>query len=139
MKKLSIGFTKVINECREELDAGEHIIKDIENYWREEYALLNRDFGCMVMCMAGKHDMLNDGGTGIHHDSATEFAKKHGADEDVAKQVATMILDCEKQFLEMSDTCMRALETSKCFRTKIHELKWAPSMEEILEEVMSEV
>lgn len=59
-------------------------------------------------------------------------------DDDLAKQLVQMIHDCEKQFTDITDDCSKTLEISKCFRTKIHELKWAPSMETILEELMTE-
>lgn len=60
-------------------------------------------------------------------------------DEDIAKQLVSMIHECERNNEGDSDDCQRVLEISKCFRTKIHELKWAPSMEVLLEEIMTEV
>ncbi|CAG9564369.1 unnamed protein product [Danaus chrysippus] len=137
MKKLTTGFAKAMEECKAELNLGDHIIQDFMNYWREEYELLNRDTGCAIMCMASKHDLVTED-MKIHHENAHEFAKSHGADDDLAKQLVQMIHDCEKQFTDITDDCSKTLEISKCFRTKIHELKWAPSMETILEELMIE-
>ncbi|OWR47910.1 pheromone binding protein 2 [Danaus plexippus plexippus] len=137
MKKLTTGFVKAMEECKAELNLGDHIIQDFMNYWREEYELLNRDTGCAIMCMASKHDLITED-MKIHHENAHEFAKSHGADDDLAKQLVQMIHDCEKQFTDITDDCSKTLEISKCFRTKIHELKWAPSMETILEELMTE-
>ncbi|XP_041984865.1 general odorant-binding protein 1-like [Aricia agestis] len=138
MKKLTIGFGRALSECRSELNMGDHIMQDFTNYWKEDYQLLNREFGCMVLCMASKHNLLTE--DGLHHDNAHEFAKKHGADDDTAKQLVTMLHECDKNPNAPSDDdCMRALEVSKCFKTKIHELKWAPSMEEIIEEIMTDV
>nr|QNS26339.1 pheromone binding protein 1 [Pieris rapae] len=138
MEKLTAGFTKALEECKKELNLGGHIMQDFMNYWREEYELLNRDLGCAIMCMASKHDLITDD-LKLHHGKAHEFAKTHGADDDLAKQLVTMIHDCENNQPESSDECMRALEISKCFRKKIHDLKWAPSMETVLEEIMADI
>ncbi|XP_068620685.1 general odorant-binding protein 1-like [Battus philenor] len=138
MKQLTAGFTKALQVCRTELNLGDHIMADFMNFWREEYELVNRDLGCAISCIAGKLELLTDELT-MHHDNAKEFAMKHGADEDMAKQLVTMIHDCEKSNDGVADDCDRVLEITKCFRTKIHELKWAPSMEIILEEIMTEI
>ncbi|XP_023936562.1 general odorant-binding protein 1-like [Bicyclus anynana] len=138
MKKLTTGFSKALEECKQEMGFGEHIMKDFYNYWKEDYELLNRETGCAIMCMASKFDLIADD-MSLHHQNAHEFAKTHGADDDMAKQLVNMLHDCEKVHDSIVDNCSKTLEISKCFRTKIHELKWAPSMEEILEEVMTEV
>lgn len=57
----------------------------------------------------------------------------------MAKQLVEMLHECEKSQTSIADDCLKTLEISKCFRTKIHDLKWAPSMEEIIEELMTEV
>lgn len=57
----------------------------------------------------------------------------------MAKQLVSMIHECEKANEGGDDDCKRVLEVAKCFRTKIHELKWAPSMEVILDEIMTEL
>ncbi|CAK1550282.1 unnamed protein product [Leptosia nina] len=138
MKQLTTGFTKAMEECKKELNLGNHIIQDFINYWREEYELINRDTGCAIMCMASKHDLITED-MKLHHGKAHEFAKSHGADDDVAKQLVTMIHECENAQQDNSDDCMKTLEIAKCFRRKIHDLKWAPSMETILEEIMADI
>ncbi|XP_034835171.1 general odorant-binding protein 1-like [Maniola hyperantus] len=138
IKKLTTGFSKALEDCKKELGLGEHIMQDFFNYWKEDYELLNRDTGCAIMCMATKFDLIAEDMT-LHHKNAHEFAKTHGADDEVAHQLVTMLHECEKTHIAVSDSCMKTLEISKCFRTKIHGLKWAPSMEEILEELMTEV
>ncbi|CAH2240939.1 general odorant-binding protein 1-like [Pararge aegeria] len=138
MKKLTTGFGKALEECKKELGLGEHIMNDFYNYWREDYELLNRDTGCAIMCMASKFDLISDD-MNLHHKNAHEFAKTHGADDNLAKQLVDMLHECEKAHSNVSDNCSKTLEISKCFRRKIHDLKWAPSMEEILEELMTEV
>nr|WKR38878.1 pheromone binding protein 1 [Spodoptera frugiperda] len=137
MVKMTKGFSKVVDDCKTELNIGDHIMQDMYNYWREEYQLINRDMGCMVLCMAKKLDLMED--QKMHHGKAEEFAKSHGADDDVAKKLVSIIHECEQQHAAVADECMRALEVAKCFRTKIHELKWAPSMEVIMEEMMTAV
>nr|AAF16710.1 pheromone binding protein 2 [Manduca sexta] len=138
LKQMSVGFSKVLQTCKTELSVGDHIIQDFYNYWREDYDLLNRDFGCMVICMAVKHDLINDQLT-MHHGNAHAFAKTHGADDDTAQQLVTILRECEAKHQSVEDVCNRALEMAKCFRTKIHELKWAPAMEVVLEEIMTSV
>lgn len=53
---------------------------DMYNYWKEDYALLNRDFGCAIICMSKKLNLIDPEGN-LHHGNAAEFAKKHGAGE----------------------------------------------------------
>ncbi|CAK1584135.1 unnamed protein product [Parnassius mnemosyne] len=138
MKTLTTGFMKALGACRKELNLGDHIMQDFMNFWREEYDLVNRELGCAISCIALKLNLLEDDFK-MHHGNAQEFAMKHGADEALAKQLVTMIHECEKANEGGDDDCQRMLEIAKCFRTKIHELKWAPSMEVILEEIMTEV
>ncbi|XP_063374913.1 general odorant-binding protein 1-like [Cydia amplana] len=137
MKKLTTGFATALDKCKTELNVQENIMQDFYNFWREDFELLNRDTGCVILCMALKFDLIDEDAK-LHHKNAHEFAKTHGADDDLAKQLVTMIHECEKANTE-ADDCIRALEIAKCFRTKIHGLKWAPSMETVLEEVMTEV
>ncbi|XP_053614544.1 general odorant-binding protein 1 [Plodia interpunctella] len=138
MHKMTASFSKVIDQCKSELNLSENIMQDLMNFWKEEYELLNRELGCVIMCMATKLDLVQVNEYKMHHANAHEFAKQHGADDEVAKQLVTMIHDCEKQFESNGDYCARTLEVAKCFRTKIHSLKWAPDMETVLEEIMAE-
>ncbi|XP_022817853.1 general odorant-binding protein 1-like [Spodoptera litura] len=137
MVKMTKGFTRVVDDCKTELNVGDHIMQDMYNYWREDYQLINRDMGCMLLCMAKKLDLMDD--QTMHHGKTEDFAKSHGADDDVAKKLVSVIHECEQQHAGIADDCMRVLEVAKCFRTKIHELKWAPSIEVIMEEVMTAV
>uniref|UniRef100_A0A2A4K016 Pheromone binding protein 2 n=1 Tax=Heliothis virescens TaxID=7102 RepID=A0A2A4K016_HELVI len=136
LTKMTGGFTKVVDHCKTELNVGDHIMQDMYNFWREEYQLVNRDLGCMIMCMTAKLDLVGDDQK-MHHGKAEEFAKSHGADDALAKQLVGLIHACETQHQAIEDHCSRTLEVAKCFRTKIHELKWAPSMEVIMEEIMT--
>ncbi|MFX0618097.1 pheromone/general odorant binding protein [Escherichia coli] len=138
MAQISKGFMSVMKICVSELGFGDHIYKDFQNFWSEEYQLVNRDMGCVVMCMVSKLDLIGDDNK-MHHGNAQEFAKKHGADDVMAKQVVTVLHECENTHASEDDPCIAALEISKCFRTKIHDLKWAPTIDILLEEVMTDV
>ncbi|XP_059047164.1 general odorant-binding protein 1-like [Achroia grisella] len=139
MKKLSITFAKEVDVCQKELNVGDNIMQEMQNFWREEYDLVHRDTGCMILCMASKHNLLVIADEKIHHQNAHEFAKAHGADDEMATQLVNILHDCEKQYPPQDDVCLRSLAVAKCFRTKIHSLKWAPSMEELLAEIMTEM
>nr|AAF06143.1 pheromone binding protein [Yponomeuta cagnagella] len=138
MKKLTVGFSKALDQCKTELAIQENVLQDFYNFWREDYTLVNREMGCVLMCMASKFDLITED-MKVHHKNAHEFAKTHGADDEMAKQLVSMIHECEKTHEGVVDDCGRVLEMAKCFKTKIHELKWAPSMEVVLEEVMTEI
>uniref|UniRef100_A0A2U9PEX2 Pheromone binding protein 3 n=1 Tax=Carposina sasakii TaxID=252295 RepID=A0A2U9PEX2_CARSA len=138
MMNLTKGFAAALDKCKKELNIQDHIMQDFFNFWREEYQLVNKEFGCVVMCMASHFDLINEDSK-MHHEKAHAFAKSHGADDVLAKQIVTMIHECEKVHEGMSDDCSRVLEIAKCFRGKIHELKWAPNMETLIEEIMTEV
>nr|AXF48749.1 odorant-binding protein PBP2 [Lobesia botrana] len=137
VKGFTTGFAQALDKCKAELNIPDNVMQDFYNFWREDYALVNRDMGCAIMCMATKLELVTDENK-LHHGNAHEFAKTHGADDDVAKQLVTIIHECEKEHTE-ADDCARTLEIAKCFRTKIHGLKWAPDMETVLEEIMVEV
>ncbi|XP_073954197.1 general odorant-binding protein 1 [Choristoneura fumiferana] len=138
MKKLTTGFATALEKCKNELNIPDAVMQDFYNFWREDYELVNREMGCAIMCMASKFDLVTDEQK-LHHGNAHEFAKSHGADDDMAKQLVTILHECETQAASIIDDCSKTLEIAKCFRSKIHGLKWAPSMETILEEVMTEV
>lgn len=53
-------------------------MQDFYNFWREEFTFVHREFGCAVMCMAAKFDMITDENK-LHHGNAHQFAKEHGA------------------------------------------------------------
>lgn len=57
----------------------------------------------------------------------------------MARQLVAILRECETAHEAVVDDCARVLEMAKCFKTRIHDLKWAPSMEVILEEVMTEI
>nr|AFD34176.1 pheromone binding protein 1 [Argyresthia conjugella] len=139
MKKLTAQFSTALDACKKELNIQDHILQDFYNFWREDYALVNREMGCVIMCMAVQLDLITED-LKMHHGKAHEFAKTHGADDELAKQLVSMIHECEKLHSgQGTDECATTLEIAKCFRSKIHDLKWAPSMEVVLEEVMTEM
>ncbi|XP_060805542.1 general odorant-binding protein 1 [Amyelois transitella] len=138
LHKMTASFSKTVEQCKNELNVGDNILQDLYNFWKEEYQLINRELGCVIMCMAAKLDLIQVDEYKMHHANAHDFAKQHGADDELAKQLVTMIHDCEKQYADNSDHCARTLDVAKCFRTKIHGLKWAPDMEVVLEEIMAE-
>ncbi|KOB67877.1 Pheromone-binding protein 1 [Operophtera brumata] len=170
---MSKGFGAAFEDCKIE----DHIMQDFFNFWREDYALVNRELGCMVICVAQRLGLMDadmkmhhgnahefaqkhgavranrelgcmvicvaqrlglmDADMMMHHGNAHEFAQKHGADDETAKKLVSVCHDCEKQHEAVEDHCARILEVAKCFRTKIHELKWAPSMAVVMEEMMN--
>nr|AWV50437.1 pheromone binding protein 2 [Conopomorpha sinensis] len=138
MKDITTGFTKGLDECKTELGLTEVVMKDLYNYWKEDYELLNRDVGCAIKCLSGKLNLLDPSGR-LHHGNAADFAKAHGADDDVATKVVQIIHACEKPHDAIEDECTRVLEIAKCFRTEVHTLKWAPDMTVIIEEVLTEI
>ncbi|KAF9412802.1 hypothetical protein HW555_008805 [Spodoptera exigua] len=138
MKYITSGFVKVLEECKQELNMNDHIIADLFHFWKLEYALLSRDTGCVIICMSKKLDLLDVNGR-MHHGNAQEFAKRHGAGDDVASKIVQIIHDCEKKHERDDDECLRVLEVAKCFRTGIHDLDWQPKVEVIVSEVLTEI
>lgn len=61
-----------------QLQLPEHIVLDFYHYWKRDYALLNRDMGCAIICMSQKLELLDEIGD-LHHERAHDFATKHGA------------------------------------------------------------
>nr|BBB15987.1 pheromone binding protein-A [Ostrinia latipennis] len=138
MKQMTINFGKALDTCRKELDLPDTINADFYNFWKEGYELSNRLTGCAIMCLSSKLDLVDPEGK-LHHGNTHEFAKKHGADDSMAKQLVDLIHKCESSVTDDPDACMKVLNIAKCFKAEIHKLNWAPSMDLIVAEVLAEV
>ncbi|KAJ2948748.1 hypothetical protein O0L34_g8009 [Tuta absoluta] len=138
MKAITSGFMKALDECRHELNLSDHVIRDLYFYWKEDYTLLERETGCAIVCMSHKLNILDSSGK-IHHGNTKEFAMTHGAADDIASQLVTSLHECEGKMVDIEDTCMRALEIAKCFRSSIDKLKWTPKMDVIITEVLTDI
>ncbi|XP_053614542.1 general odorant-binding protein 1 [Plodia interpunctella] len=138
LKHITSGFLRTLDQCKHELQLPDHIVSDLYHYWREDYSLLNRDTGCAILCMSKKLDMVDSEGK-LHHGNTREFAEKHGAASDVASKLVSLLHECEKQFESIEDECMKVLEIAKCFRTDVRKLDWAPKMDVIISEVLTEI
>ncbi|KAL4704882.1 hypothetical protein ACJJTC_019460 [Scirpophaga incertulas] len=138
MKQMTLNFAKVLDSCKKELDLPNTINKDFTNFWKEDYELTDRNTGCAIMCMSSKLELLDPNGK-LHHGNTRDFAKTHGADDSMIDELISLFHKCDEAIPEHSDSCMQVLMISKCFKAGIHDLKWAPSMELILAEVLAEV
>nr|UDM59722.1 putative pheromone binding protein 2 [Corcyra cephalonica] len=138
MRHITNGFLKALDVCKQELNSTENIVGDLYHYWKQDYELLNRDTGCVILCMSKKLNLVDPSGR-LHHGNTQEFALQHGAGEDVASKLVTMLHECEKQFLDVTDDCARTLEIAKCFRTDIRKLNWTPKVDVILTEVLTDI
>ncbi|KAI5637918.1 PBP/GOBP family domain-containing protein [Phthorimaea operculella] len=138
MKAITSGFMKALDECRHELNLSDHVIRDLYFYWKEDYTLLERETGCAIVCMSHKLNILDSSGK-LHHGNTKEFAMSHGAADDIASQLVASLHECESKLLDIEDTCMRALEVAKCFRTSIDKLNWTPKMDVIITEVLTDI
>ncbi|XP_012545845.1 pheromone-binding protein [Bombyx mori] len=138
MTNLSIQFAKPLEACKKEMGLTETVLKDFYNFWIEDYEFTDRNTGCAILCMSKKLELM-DGDYNLHHGKAHEFARKHGADETMAKQLVDLIHGCSQSVATMPDECERTLKVAKCFIAEIHKLKWAPDVELLMAEVLNEV
>ncbi|XP_075981072.1 general odorant-binding protein 1-like [Anticarsia gemmatalis] len=138
MRYINSGFVKVLEVCKNELNMSDSVLADLYHFWKLQYNLLNRDTGCIIICMSKKLDLIDSDGL-LHHGNAHDFAVKHGADDTMAASLVKIIHECEKQHESIPDECDRVLEVAKCFRTGIHNLDWSPKVEYIVEEVLTEI
>nr|P18959.1 RecName: Full=Pheromone-binding protein; Short=PBP; Flags: Precursor [Manduca sexta]AAA29325.1 pheromone-binding protein precursor [Manduca sexta] len=138
MKNLCLNFGKALDECKAEMNLSDSIKDDFANFWVEGYEVSNRDTGCAILCLSKKLDMIDPDGK-LHHGNAMEFAKKHGADEAMAKQLLDIIHNCENSTPPNDDACLKTLDIAKCFKKEIHKLNWAPNMDLVVGEVLAEV
>nr|QIJ45734.1 phenomenon binding protein [Glyphodes pyloalis] len=138
MQKMTVNFGRAFEVCKKELDLPDSLNQEFFNFWKEDYQLTNRQAGCALLCMSKKLDLVDPEGN-MHHGNAQEYAKKHGADDAVAKQLVDLIHGCEKTAAKIEDECERALNIATCFKAEIHKLKWAPDMEVVLAEILTEV
>lgn len=61
------------------------------------------------------------------------------ADENLAKQLTDILHNCEKTAPPHDDNCIKVLGVANCFKTEIHKLQWAPSMDVIVGEMLAEI
>ncbi|CAH2089074.1 unnamed protein product [Euphydryas editha] len=138
MKNITGSFLKVLDDCKHELNLGDNVLLDLYHFWKQDRDLAHRDTGCAIVCMSKKLNLLDTSGK-LHHGNAQEFAVRHGAGDDMASKLVTTVHECEKTHIEEEDQCLRALEVSKCFKAAMHEINWAPKMDVIITEVLTEV
>ncbi|NP_001077095.1 pheromone binding protein 3 precursor [Bombyx mori] len=138
MRHIATGFIRVLDECKQELGLTDHILTDMYHFWKLDYSMMTRETGCAIICMSKKLDLI-DGDGKLHHGNAQAYALKHGAATEVAAKLVEVIHGCEKLHESIDDQCSRVLEVAKCFRTGVHELHWAPKLDVIVGEVMTEI
>ncbi|XP_023936564.2 pheromone-binding protein-like [Bicyclus anynana] len=138
MKNITSGFLKVLDDCKHELNLSENVLADMYHFWKADHALLHRDTGCAIVCMSKKLNLLDTSGK-LHHGNAQEFAVNHGAASDMASKLVSVVHECEQKHDAEEDPCLRALEIAKCFREVMHEMNWAPRMDIIISEVLTEI
>ncbi|CAB3219685.1 unnamed protein product [Arctia plantaginis] len=138
MKQMSINFGKPLEACRKEMDIPETVMQDFYNFWKEGYELKNRDMGCAILCVTAKLELL-DSDLNLHRGNAQDFARKHGADDAMAKQLVDIIHNCAATSPEApDDPCQKTLNTAICFKAEIHKLNWAPSIDLVVGEMLAE-
>ncbi|XP_059047154.1 general odorant-binding protein 1-like [Achroia grisella] len=138
MKYITAGFLKTLDDCKHELNLSDNIVSDLYHFWKQEYELLNRETGCIILCMSRKLNLIDTSGR-LHHGSAQDFAMQHGAAEDVAVKLVNMLHECEKQSLAVEDECARTLEVAKCFRNDIRGLDWSPKADVLITEILTDL
>ncbi|CAH0724112.1 unnamed protein product, partial [Brenthis ino] len=138
LRSITGSFLKVLEECRKELTIGDNVLADMYYFWKQDRALMHRDTGCAIVCMSQKLNLLDDSGK-LHHGNAHEFALRHGAADDMAAKLVSTVHACEEQHLSEEDKCLRALEVAKCFKTAMHEINWAPKVDVVITEILTEV
>ncbi|KAM3959414.1 pheromone-binding protein-like [Aphomia sociella] len=138
MKKMSINYTKALETCKKEMELPDSVNMDFYNFWKEGYKITNRLTGCAILCLSSKLDLIDPEGN-LHHGNAEEFAMKHGADDDMAKQLVDIVHGCEKSIQPNDDPCLKVLDITHCFKTEIHKLNWAPNMDVMVGELLAEV
>ncbi|KAI5637915.1 PBP/GOBP family domain-containing protein [Phthorimaea operculella] len=137
MKRLSDNFQKALDECKKEKELPDTVDADFDNFWKEDYDVTSRFTGCAIRCLSHKLEMIAPDGS-LHHGNIQEFAKKHGADEGMAKQLSDILHGCSNSIEKNDDDCMTALNVANCFKVELHKLKWAPDVDLAIAEVLAE-
>ncbi|KAL4704878.1 hypothetical protein ACJJTC_019456 [Scirpophaga incertulas] len=137
LAKMSVTFFKTVYQCQKELDVSEDDMKKLLNFWHENQEL-TRDLGCVILCLASKHDLIEMSEYKVHQERAFHFAINHGADDEAAKQIVQVMDDCDSKFPDKDDQCQRVAHVAVCFRDHMHSIKWAPPAHILLQEIMTE-
>ncbi|XP_061720737.1 pheromone-binding protein 1-like [Cydia pomonella] len=135
---MSTNFVKALDECKKEEGLPDTITADFIHFWKEDYALTSRLTGCAILCLSKKLEIV-DPDLELHHGNTKEFAMKHGADEELAMDLVTIIHDCGNSIQPNDDQCVKVLEWAKCFKVEIHKKGMAPSVEIAVGEVLAEI
>ncbi|KAI5637916.1 PBP/GOBP family domain-containing protein [Phthorimaea operculella] len=141
MQTIALNFGRPLQECKKEMDLPDTIDVDFINFWKDGYVVTNRATGCAIFCLSTKLDLVSPDGT-LHHGNAHEFAKKHGADDSMAKQLVELFHGCERATKaaapSLVDDCVRVLAVTRCFKEEIEKLNWTPDMDLVIGEILAE-
>ncbi|KAJ2948746.1 hypothetical protein O0L34_g8007 [Tuta absoluta] len=137
MQTIALNFGKPLAECKKEMELPDTIDVDFVNFWKDGYEVTNRATGCAIYCLSTKLDLVSPDGS-LHHGNAHEFARKHGADDTMAKQLVGLFHDCEKSTPTIEDDCIKVLAVTKCFKDGINKLNWTPNMDLVIGEILAE-
>ncbi|XP_046969967.1 pheromone-binding protein-like [Vanessa cardui] len=138
MRNITASFVRVLDDCKKELNLSDNVLADLYYFWKQDRALAHRDTGCAIVCMSKKLNLLDTTGK-LHHGNAQEFAVRHGAGDDMATKLVTTVHECEQRHEVEEDPCVRALEVAKCFKDAMHQIDWAPKIDVIITEVLTEI
>ncbi|CAH2041916.1 unnamed protein product, partial [Iphiclides podalirius] len=137
MKDVTLGFGEALQHCREESQLSEDKMEEFFHFWREDFRFEEREVGCAIHCMSRYFNLLTDSHR-MHHENTDRFIKSFPNGELLSKQMVEMIHECEKQHDTEADNCWRILRVAECFKLSCQRRNIAPTMEQLMAEIIME-
>nr|APG32536.1 odorant binding preotein [Conogethes punctiferalis] len=133
MTDVTLGFGQALEHCREESGLTEDKMEEFFHIWHQEFKFVDRELGCALHCMSKYFNLITDANK-LHHENTDKFIRSFPNGEVLASKLVSLIHECEKQFEEVEDHCMRTLRIGECIRDSCLQRSLAPSMEMLLAE-----
>ncbi|XP_013137195.1 PREDICTED: general odorant-binding protein 1-like [Papilio polytes] len=137
MKDVTLGFGEALQHCREESQLTEDKMEEFFHFWREDFRFDERALGCAIQCMSRHFDLLTDAHR-MHRENTDRFIKSFPNGEALSQQMVDMIHACEAQHDAEPDHCWRILRVAECFKASCQQRGIAPTMEQIMAELIME-
>nr|URZ86311.1 general odorant binding protein 3 [Grapholita funebrana] len=130
MSHVNAHYGKTLEMCREEANISREIMEEWHHIWDDNFEIIHREIGCVIICMSKKFTLLQDDNR-MHHDSMHDYIKSFQNGDSLSATVVELIHNCEKQYEDIADDCSRITKVMACFKVEAKKAGIAPEVAQI--------
>nr|AHZ63796.1 odorant-binding protein 3 [Grapholita molesta] len=127
MSHVNAHFGKTLEMCREEANISREIMEEWHHVWDDNFEIVHREIGCVLICMSHKFSLLQDDHR-MHHNSMHDYIRSFENGDNLSAMVVELFHGCEKQFEDIADDCSRVTKVMACFKVAAKEADIAPEV-----------